>query len=34
MSSLNDAEKRYLENILEMESGWVLDYNDMSFPVC
>lgn len=31
MSSLNDAEKRYLERVLEMGSGWVLDYNDMTY---
>lgn len=31
MSSLKDTEKRYLEKTLEMGSGWVLDYNDMSF---
>lgn len=31
MSSLNDAEKRYLEKILNMSGGWVLDYSDPKF---
>lgn len=31
MSTLKEVDKRYLEKILEMESGWVLDYNDMTF---
>ena len=31
MSTLNDAEKRYLEKILNMSSGFVLDYTDATF---
>lgn len=31
MSSLTDIEKRYLEKILGMQSGWVLDYTDATF---
>ncbi len=31
MSSLTDVEKRYLEKILNMQSGWVLDYSDATF---
>lgn len=31
MSSLSDIEKRYLERILAMESGYVLDYSDATF---
>lgn len=31
MSTLTEVEKRYLEKILGMESGYVLDYNDMTF---
>lgn len=31
MSTLAEVEKRYLEKILGMESGYVLDYNDMTF---
>jgi len=31
MSTLTEVEKRYLEKILGMESGYVLDYNDMAF---
>jgi hypothetical protein len=31
MSSLTDVEKRYLEKILKMEGGYVLDYNDAKF---
>lgn len=31
MSSLTDIEKRYLEKILGMQSGWVLDYKDPTF---
>lgn len=31
MSSLTDVEKRYLEKILCMQSGWVLDYTDPTF---
>ncbi|MCA3249897.1 MAG: hypothetical protein INF41_05725 [Rhodospirillaceae bacterium] len=31
MSSLTDVEKRYLEKILKMEGGSVLDYNDAKF---
>ncbi len=31
MSSLNDIDKRYLERILGMGSGWVLDFSDPSF---
>lgn len=31
MSSLTDIEKRYLEKILGMQSGWVLDYSDATF---
>lgn len=31
MSSLTDIEKRYLEKILGMHSGWVLDYTDATF---
>lgn len=31
MSSLIDVDKRYLENLLGMSSGYVLDYNDQTF---
>ena len=31
MSSLTDIEKRYLERLLEMGSGYVLDYSDVTF---
>lgn len=31
MSSLTDIEKRYLEKILAMQSGYVLDYSDATF---
>lgn len=31
MSTLNDTEKRYLEKILNMSSGYVLDYTDATF---
>lgn len=31
MSSLTDIEKRYLEKILVMQSGYVLDYSDATF---
>lgn len=31
MSSLTDVEKRYLETLLGMGSGWVLDYSDATF---
>jgi hypothetical protein len=31
MSSLTDTEKRYLEKLLGMESGYVLDYADATF---
>lgn len=31
MSSLTDIEKRYLEKLLEMQSGYVLDYSDSTF---
>lgn len=31
MSSLTDVEKRYFEKILNMESGFVLDYSDPKF---
>ena len=31
MSSLTDIDKRYLERILGMASGYVLDYSDPSF---
>lgn len=31
MSSLNDIEKRYLEKILNMSGGYVLDYTDATF---
>jgi hypothetical protein len=31
MSTLTEVDKRYLEKILGMEGGWVLDYNDMTF---
>jgi hypothetical protein len=31
MSSLTDAEKRLLENILKMSGGYVLDYTDATF---
>ena len=31
MSSLNDTDKRYLEHILGMGSGYVLDYSDATF---
>lgn len=31
MSSLTDVEKRYLERILEMRDGFVMDYSDASF---
>lgn len=31
MSSLTDVDKRYLEKILEMGGGWVLDYSDATY---
>jgi hypothetical protein len=31
MSSLTDTEKRYLEKILDMSNGYVLDYTDLTF---
>ena len=31
MSSLTDVEKRYLEKLLRMSSGYVLDYSDAAF---
>lgn len=31
MSSLTDTEKRYLEKLLGMQSGYVLDYSDATF---
>ena len=31
MSSLTDVDKRYLEHILNMQSGYVLDYTDATF---
>lgn len=31
MSSLTDSEKRYLEKILNMSGGWVLDFSDPKF---
>jgi len=31
MSSLNEVEKRYFENILEMQTGYVLDYSDATY---
>ena len=31
MSTLTEVDKRYLEKILGMEGGYVLDYNDMTF---
>jgi hypothetical protein len=31
MSSLTDIEKRYLEKILGMQGGYVLDYTDATF---
>ena len=31
MSSLSDIEKRYLEKLLGMQSGYVLDYSDATF---
>ena len=31
MSSLNDIEKRYLERILDMGGGYVLDYSDTTY---
>lgn len=31
MSSLTDTDKRYLENLFGMSSGYVLDYNDQTF---
>ena len=31
MSGLNDIEKRYLESILDMGSGYVLDYSDATY---
>jgi hypothetical protein len=31
MSSLTDIEKRYLEKLLGMQSGYVLDYSDVTF---
>lgn len=31
MSSLTDIEKRYLEKILGMQTGWVLDYKDTNY---
>lgn len=33
MSSLTDVEKRYLEKLLNMQSGLVLDYSDATFGV-
>ncbi|MBB2197867.1 MAG: hypothetical protein ABF479_07100 [Gluconacetobacter sp.] len=31
MSSLTEIDKRYLENVLAMQSGYVLDYSDATF---
>jgi hypothetical protein len=31
MSSLTDVEKKYLEKILAMGGGWVLDYTDAAY---
>ena len=31
MSSLTDVEKRYLEKILNMGDGYVLDYSNATF---
>lgn len=31
MSTLTEVDKRYLEKILGMEGGYLLDYNDMTF---
>lgn len=31
MSTLTEVDKRYLEKILRMEGGYLLDYNDMTF---
>lgn len=31
MSSLDDVEKRYFEKLLGMQSGYVLDYSDLTF---
>ena len=31
MSSLTDIDKRYLEKLLGMQSGYVLDYSDTGF---
>ena len=31
MSGLTDVEKRYLEKILNMGGGYVLDYSDATF---
>lgn len=31
MSTLTDVEKRYLENILDMGNGYVLDYTDATY---
>lgn len=31
MSSLTDAEKRYLEACLSMQKGYVLDFTDRAF---
>lgn len=31
MSTLNEVEKRYLERVLGMGSGYVLDYTDATF---
>ena len=31
MSSLTDIEKRYLERILNMRGGYVLDYTDATY---
>ena len=31
MSSLTEVDKRYLEKILGMGSGWVLDYSDATY---
>ena len=31
MSSLSDIDKRYLESILDMGGGYVLDYTDGTF---
>lgn len=31
MSSLTDIEKRYLETLFEMNTGYVLDFTDRTF---